>query len=649
VNRRTVIAVTATGLVCFGAGAGTNYWLPGKDPSNIAATPRPADRTARPAPRKKPKPAPVPSLPAPALNADQLLALDPATRVQALVDQLPALTGEQLRELAADLVRNDDRASYVLSLLVFTRWGEVDYATAASFLGEHPDMIGRVFIETGRAAVDLPAATRQPLDYDRKRGLKELLRQLPAEQALRIAKKYLHQDDETIAELEAEAQIESGAYEQERETERQNPAAWARSLAEAGRKGDWKTRYGWDNQVVSMAGEWAKTDPDAAITWIGKHATEDVRQKALRAVELKRICARIDADQDPAGALVAISEAMEKFPDQSSSYSDRKLPEPYLRIMADWLVKDRPAALEWLHLHGQEKSYASIEILPDPDQATHEIDNLPQGSLRTSLSKMWTERWIEERPGEAFAWLRANSLFPPPAPMDPDSGSHAAEIDPFAPDPFADTDEPDPYYEKRIHNERMVQVFDAAIEHDPTAAMDLAARSGRADWIADVVDRRNFADPRETIEWLTTIESDWLTVSKGWTAAMRTWTREAPEEAAEWVNAQPAGRGRDAGIEVVIHDLIEDSPDQDHRAAIDWALAASDAPYLEPEWSQTRDESVPTRVKYLERVFRTWTWDVDSREDAIEAREALRSMAEHFDEKTLSKLEQKLDPEKFQP
>jgi hypothetical protein len=187
-------------------------------------------------------------------------------------------------------------------------------------------------------------------------------------------------------------------------------------------------------------------------------------------------------------------------------------------------------------------------------------------------------------------------------------------------------------------------VFNAALDRDLDSAMVAAARSGREDWITEVVEARGLHDPGETIEWLDALETEWETVAAAWRTAYQNWVREDPPGSSAWVAELPDSPQRDAGISALIDDLVTDSPDQDYGAAIAWAQVASERPVATFDRWPEDEVALPTRVNLLRGIMRSWSYDLETDAERSEARAAFRGISDLLDDQTRAELERALNP-----
>lgn len=573
-------------------------------------------------------------------SAAEILSMAPSDRAHMLVDLLPSITARQLNDLALQLDHYEKDDQSILHFLIFTRWGEVDYESATTFHLQHPDISNLAYIELGRAAVDIKTATISPMGWERKRGLEYLLEQLSGELALKVARGYLHLDDDLVKELSAIEKLEAGRLRAEKEAKHKNPEAWARSLSLAGRKGDWDARFSWDQEALELADIWGRKDAEAASKWFRQNAPEDLQNKAMQAIELGALYEQLDAETDPESALTSINEVLNRYTDPSGFQSYDALPDIYTRILKNWINSDRVSALKWLCKNGKYKAYELVSLQPDLDQAKIEIDALPASYLRAYLSEKWAERWALEQPEESMTWLRNNRMIVPQA-IESDK---TILDDPFAVELEASEEADKEYFDTEIHNSKMESVFSAALDHDLPTAMEVASDSKNREWILKVVRRRELSNPRETIEWLSAIDSEWDVLGESWYVAFQNWTREDPYEAAIWVDALPDGNVRNTGTEAIISDLILNGPNRDYHTAIAWALSASTQPYKNPHGRRDDTPTDAARTEFMGFIFRVWSDDIETAEERTVARQALQSVASQLDSSTLNKLQAELKP-----
>ena len=361
---------------------------------------------------------------------------------------------------------------------------------------------------------------------------------------------------------------------------------------------------------MALTHRWAVGDSTAARRWLEEHASGSVLEEAVQRIELVEVLDQLDPESDPAGALDALRDHLAPFRSYDE-YAPHDLPA---KIFKDWVKRDRGVAVAWLAENAEEDDQyldnnleASLPLLDDFDAAFSEVERLPSGSLRNSLEDRLTEKWLEERPDEALAWLKENQKMPIPADSRSASSLGLGDGGPFEAlfdDPFAVDENPsDEALPAVRHNERMDRVFERALEMDMATAMEVAARSGDSKWIHLVVKERTLHDPVETVEWLSDIEAVDRTIREAWQIAMHSWTRESPEQVIDWVERQPVDAlGRDPAIGQIIEDLTGPGSGRDYAAAIDWALQGSDEKSNDPVQASRLPEPSDSCIRDLEPV-----------------------------------------------
>ncbi|MEM6912096.1 MAG: hypothetical protein AAF555_11010 [Verrucomicrobiota bacterium] len=149
------------------------------------------------------------------------------------------------------------------------------------------------------------------------------------------------------------------------------------------------------SNVSAIAGEWAKQDPEGALSWASSLSDDSGQRSAMEAIfgEL--------AKTDPAAAA---SQAM-------AALSGQNLEGAFRQIGRTWAGQDQEAALAWARsLTGEEAASGVSSVLRgisdnDPEAALRLLAEFPAAAEDERLVGRLTDEWAEQDPQSTAEWV----------------------------------------------------------------------------------------------------------------------------------------------------------------------------------------------------------------------------------------------------
>lgn len=149
--------------------------------------------------------------------------------------------------------------------------------------------------------------------------------------------------------------------------------------------------------AATIAAEWAKQDPSAALAWAqGLEGSDSTRASASVLGEI--------AKSDPS-----------KAANMAGSLEESVRAEAYQSIASEWARADWNATEAWLNtLSGNDKDSATISALRslssiDPTLAAQKVAALPEGQNRDRVTSEVAGALARENPQNAMKWLESNA------------------------------------------------------------------------------------------------------------------------------------------------------------------------------------------------------------------------------------------------
>lgn len=152
-------------------------------------------------------------------------------------------------------------------------------------------------------------------------------------------------------------------------------------------------RGGGSGAASQIASEWARQDPDGALSWAQGLEGRDA-SSAIGSI-FRQVAA-----EDPAQAA-----------EMALGLEDEARAGAYRSIAREWGQQDWAAAESWVAgLPADERDAAMAQALrglagEDPARAAQEVASLPEGEDRSSAVRTIAEQWSEENPAAAAEWL----------------------------------------------------------------------------------------------------------------------------------------------------------------------------------------------------------------------------------------------------
>lgn len=253
-------------------------------------------------------------------------------RMKSLMELYSGMGAEQLESEAAKLAGMDPAQRMMASFLLFGRWGEVDPKGALSFAN----------------TLGFQGAFVRPT----------------------VLQSWASVDPENAAKYFAE-----------------NPREFA-NMGFGGPGG------GGDSGASTIAAEWAKLDPDAALAWANTLKSDRDKNAAINSVISEM------AAKDPAKAVQVAAGLPEDA--QGRAYSE---------IAQKWAATDFAAAETWIQslpAESRDRAMASaLETLAqtDPEGAAAKVASLPEGNDRDNAIEDIAGPWARKDPAAAAAWV----------------------------------------------------------------------------------------------------------------------------------------------------------------------------------------------------------------------------------------------------
>ena len=328
--------------------------------------------------------------------------------------------------------------------------------------------------------------------------------------------------------------------ELERLSQRQ-PQATAAALKELYTDRQWP-----DKVMESLMRGWGKTDPKAGVEWLHSMGmsgvspplitlcTEWVRNDPNSAADVRNILA--EAKTQPPRLMSLAGEDSLTRPDAPKSRLELALLwNPFLTVgelheaLAD-------SSIDWAESASIPPSIHTVGWAPpDLQAALEEARVLPESHGRDLIVQTLLDSWLQQKPEEALAFADQHGL------QSIQLGRlravpNAKQIDQALLDPSAS----------------LGFLYDESRTSSLEMSRELAS---------NVVNRWTQKDPIPVVEWLTNLayassSPDIITNSQEFKNAIGYyWAKEAPVEAADWVNELPDGPIRDAAADVVMEPL----------------------------------------------------------------------------------------------
>ncbi len=540
----------------------------------------------------------------------------PAIEIPDIIRRIDSATAPHFPDLLEAISAEADPTKDALLLeLLWTRWAEIDPTAAAAAALAHPEdsrqALRLVFAQWGSRNRNEALAAARSITDERRRyiAVDEVLtswRETDPEAFLGI----MH----TLPEDHQKHQRRDAIL-----TLAERDPIKAARIAAAFSEDERARIYPW------IAGVWARSDPATAMKWAEELAMPSARAQAMKAVLLQWV----RTDPETAGDQLA------KVPGFSAEIAGALAqhdPAAAVRLL-DKQLPARQMVESTLQLIRDMRNDADVLAMFDAMENSPQRDQL--------VIKAIEQEWYDRDFAKAAAWietaLAANDLQNNPLPalirawaMRDGKGAH--DYLETLPEATADA--------------HRLSLFEGLAGYDPVQTIEdskILEDADRSNVLGQVVEHLQDTDPRrataafqeitdtevrqhqgyrlgvayaeqsspeEALRWAE--ELDAPTKARVQTGIVRSWVRQDPYAASEWLARQPLGAGRDAAAELLISTVVEDDPE----SAFDWALTI---------------ESEEARIRHASEAVKYWI----QREPATVAREAIERSELSPDERAL--------------
>ncbi len=308
---------------------------------------------------------------------------------------------------------------------------------------------------------------------------------------------------------------------------------------------EWKKPGANPKAVLGILGQWAQTDPQAAIAWVSALPKGDLRAGALKAIFSSWV------KKDAPGA-ANFAEALPMGKDRQQAVAS---------VAAEWAGADPETAITWARqLADKPSREAALQHIAlrlcesNASKAAEVVVSLPAGEVKRDLVSEVARRWASEDLPMAREWMGQLA-----DPTDRESAFRGLVR------VWTQT-EPDSaigYLNELNPGSQMAVLKSTFIpwgERDPASAMAAATKleneKARSAAIAMTAGSWANSSPAEAADFVARLPNGPSQISAGLSVAAN-WAERDPASAAQWVINFPEGGAREKAVSVVVRNWAE--------------------------------------------------------------------------------------------